>query len=128
MKDQPLSVYIIDDDPFFIEMMTEILEDEGYSVSSNFSAVLSLSEIRRQKPDCILVDLQMAEMNGLELCKEVRKMPQVSDKKIIFVSAHSDDMWKQKAKEAGGDGYITKPIDAVSFLSIIEEAIGGGAP
>ena len=67
MNDKALSFYIIDDDPFFIEMMTEVLEDEGHAVSSNHSAVLSLSEIRKQKPGCILVDLQMSEMNGLEL-------------------------------------------------------------
>ena len=127
MNAKTLSFYIIDDHPFFIEMMTEVLEDEGHSVSSNHSAILSLSEIRKQKPDCILVDLQMAEMNGLELCQEIRKMPRGSASKIIFVSAHADESWKQKASEAGGDGYITKPIDVASFLSVIAEIVEDGA-
>ena len=124
MNDKTLSIYIIDDDPFFVEMMTDVLEDEGHSVSSSHSAILSLSEIRAKRPGCILVDLQMAEMNGLELCQEIRKMPEASKSKVIFVSAHADDSWKQKASEAGGDGYITKPIDVVSFLSTIEEIVG----
>ncbi len=122
---KPLTFYIIDDDPMFVDIMTELLEDEGFSVASNHAALYALSEIRARKPDCILVDLQMSEMNGLELCQEVRKIPQASKTKIIFVSSHSDDMWKQKAREAGGDGYITKPIDAATFLSTIEAVIEG---
>ena len=127
MNDKQMTFYIIDDDPFFIEMMAEVLEDEGYSVSSNHSAILSLSEIRAKRPGCILVDLQMAEMNGLELCQEIRKMPEARNSKVIFVSAHSDDSWKQRASEAGGDGYITKPIDVVSFLATVAEVTGSSA-
>ena len=126
-KKKPQQFYIIDDDPIFVEMMTDILEDEGFSVSSNCAALYSLSEIRKLKPDCILVDLQMSEMDGLELCLELQKMPQIPNAKIIMVSAHDDDIWKRKANEAGANGYITKPIDAASFLSTIERIVGEGA-
>ncbi len=120
-----LKFFIIDDDPFFIELMTQILADAGHSVSSNNAAVFALSEIRSQRPDCILVDLQMAEMDGLALCAELRKMPEIKKSKIIFVSAHKAETWKQRASEAGADGYLTKPIDAVSFVQDIADILEG---
>lgn len=120
-----MKVYIIDDDPMMVDLLTDIMEDEGYDVSSHHAAAYSLSEIRSQKPDCVLVDLQMSEMNGLELCLEIRKIPRLSKTKIIFVSSHSDDSWKQRAREAGSDGYITKPIDAGILIETINNVMAG---
>lgn len=122
-----LKFFIIDDDPFFIELMTQLLADAGYSVASNHAAVFALSDIRAQRPDCILVDLQMSEMDGLELCAELRKMPEIENAKIIFVSSHTAATWKQRAQDAGADGYLTKPIDATTFIRDIAEIVEGAA-
>lgn len=118
-----LQFFVIDDDPFFVELLTDILEDEGYLVASNCAASYALNEIRSMKPDCILVDLQMSEMDGLTLCREVRKMPKMSKVPIIMVSSHDDDIWRQKAGDSGANGYITKPIDATSFLHTVKTTI-----
>ncbi len=122
----PLRIFVIDDDPFFVELIEEVLKAEGHSVSSNISAVYSLSEIRRKSPNCVLVDLQMAEMDGLELCQELRKMNELRATKIIFVSSHSDELWKERSAEAGADGYITKPIDATTLVQTIESIVRRG--
>ena len=107
-------------------MIEEVLKAEGHSVSSNISAVYSLREIRRKSPDCVLVDLQMAEMDGLELCQELRNMNELRATKIIFGSSHSDELWKERSAEAGADGYITKPIDATTLLQTIESIVRRG--
>ena len=52
-----LRIFVIDDDPFFVELIEEVLKTEGHSVSSKISTVYSLSEIRRKSPNCVLVDL-----------------------------------------------------------------------
>jgi two-component system alkaline phosphatase synthesis response regulator PhoP len=124
--EKPIDFYIIDDDPMMIMILTDLIEERGHSVTSNSSAEMSLSEIRTQKPDCILVDLQMPVMDGLELCEAIRKMPQLSKTKIIFVSSHNTDTWKLRATEAGGDGYVEKPIDDAVLFEIIETAMAAG--
>ncbi len=122
----PLRIFVIDDDPFFVELIEEVLKAEGHSVSSNTSAVYSLSGIRRKNPNCVLVGLQMAEMDGLELCQELRKMNELRATKIIFVSSHFDELWKERSAEAGADGYITKPIDATTLVQTIESIVSWG--
>ena len=102
-----------------------MLADAGHSVSSNHAAVFALSDIRAQRPDCILVDLQMSEMDGLELCAELRKMPESKNAIIIFVSSHTAETWKQRATDAGADGYLVKPIDATTFLQDIADIVKG---
>ena len=121
---KPLNIYLVDDDAFFVELITDILEDEGHSVLSNDSAVFSLSEIRRKVPDCVLVDLQMPEVDGLEMCRELRKSDETQRIKVIFVSAHTDQIWADRATEAGADSYITKPIDASTLIDTINSVMG----
>jgi len=65
----------------------------------------------------------MAEMDGLELCQELRKMNELRATKKIFVSSHSDELWKERSAEAGADGYITKPIDATTLAQTIESIV-----
>ena len=122
----PPRIFVIDDDPFFVELIEEVHEAEAHSVSSNISAVYSLSKICRKSPNCLLVDLQMAEMDGLKLCQELRKMDELRATKIIFVSSHFDELWKKRSAEAGVDGYITKPIDATTLVQTIESIVRWG--
>lgn len=86
-----LKFFIVDDDPEAIGFMTEVLKAEGHSVSSNCAAAYSLFEIRQQKPDCVLTDLAMAEMDGLEFCKELRSKRSLRNIKIIVVSVYGDE-------------------------------------
>ena len=116
-------IYIVDDDPFFIELLSTILEDEGHTVGSNVAAAYALSEVRRQRPDCILVDLQMAEMNGLELCEALRQMPETAKSAIVVVSAHSDPIWQNRARTIGANGFLVKPVDGAELLAAVDRAI-----
>ncbi len=124
---KPAKLYVVDDDPFFIELMTDLLEGAGYSVSSHHAAAFALSEIREQKADCVLIDLQMSEMDGMELCQELRKIPGLKNTKIIMVSAHTEDVWKDRARDIGADAYIEKPLDADEFLETVRRVISSRA-
>ena len=124
---KPTKLYVVDDDPFFIELMTDLLEGAGYFVSSHHAAAYALSEIRGEKPDCVLIDLQMSEMDGIELCGELRKIPSLKNTKIIMVSAHTEDVWKNSARDLGADAYIEKPLDADEFLETVGRVVSSRA-
>ncbi|MDH5188628.1 MAG: response regulator [Rhodospirillaceae bacterium] len=115
-----MKITIIDDDPDIIEAISLILGGAGHSVISSPAGVNAISLIRKKRPDLIITDLVMAEMDGLELCREIRKDKLLANTKIIMISARTDEMWKEKARSAGADGYIEKPIDTATFVKDVE--------
>jgi len=119
-----MKIFIVDDDSDMIRLMSVLLGQAGHDVSSQVAGSYALSEIAEQKPDCILIDLMMAEMDGLDFCRAVKARPGLSNTKCIFVSGREDEIWKERAMEVGAVGYITKPIDAAGFAAEVERLVG----
>ena len=118
-----MKVFIVDDDHDVIEVMKAVLEGAGHEVGSNVSGEEAVSGIRTMKPDCVIIDLMMAALDGLQLCDEIRQFPDLDDAKIIMVSARDADHWKEKAAEQGAAGYITKPINLETFADQISTIV-----
>lgn len=120
-----MKFFIIDDDDNMIQLMQVLIEASGHEVSSSLAGHQAISGITAMKPDCIITDLMMATMDGLELCDEIRANKSIGDTTIVMVSARDAEHWKVQAAERGADGYITKPIDPETFvddlLAIMEE-------
>ena len=115
-----MKITIIDDDPDIVEVISTLLEGAGHDVSSSPAGVNAISIIRKKRPDIIITDLVMAEMDGLELCREIRKDRTLDKTSIIMVSARTDTIWKERAKDAGANGFIEKPFDAATFVRDVE--------
>ncbi len=117
----------MDDDGIAVNLMSRYLKNEGHSVSENTSSRAAIPEIIAQKPHCLIVDLMMPEMDGMELIKHLRAKPELDATKIVVVSAKSYDFDRERAFSFGADGYIVKPIDPKTFVSqlvkIIEDRI-----
>ncbi len=118
-----MKAYIIDDDWDMINYFTVLLEGAGHQVFSGVSGVSNLPRIVARKPDAILVDLVMAEMDGLELVQQLRAKKELADAKIIMVTSKDHALWRKQAEEAGVDGYITKPVDEATFASQVEAIV-----
>lgn len=106
------SFYLVDDDRFFIKLMSRFLEAEGYSVTTNTSSAQALEDIVRKKPSCALIDMMMPEIDGLEMIQRLREEPSLQGMKIIVVSGKSYEFDRRRAFEFGADGYIIKPVDS----------------
>ncbi|MCG8510579.1 MAG: response regulator [Rhodospirillales bacterium] len=120
------TIFIVDDDPDMIEIMTLILESHGHRVGSSLAGTDAIPKIAAQKPDCVLTDLMMAELDGLHLCAELRARKDLGNMTIIVVSARDHPYWQERAREFGADGYIVKPLDPKTFAATVEDFIGGG--
>lgn len=112
--------FVIDDDDRFSELVTLVLQKAGHTVSCYNSSLQALKEVPPLRPDCILLDLMMPAMDGFELCKRFRELPELAGTKIIMVSAKTYDFDKRRAKQLGADGFIVKPIDIANFLREVE--------
>jgi CheY-like chemotaxis protein len=119
----PLKIYVVDDDAQIVEFMAVSLEAAGHTMFADISAVFAISRIVEKKPDSLITDLMMSVLDGIELCKLLRQRPELKDLVVIFVSAQGSDYWKQRAREAGADGYIVKPLLADTFVQEVESVI-----
>ncbi|MBT3307449.1 MAG: response regulator [Alphaproteobacteria bacterium] len=121
-----MKFYLVDDDSDFVDVMTALLEAAGHTVFADIAALPAISRIVTKRPDCIITDMMMSEMNGLELCAELRRRDELKNTVIIMVSAKIDDHWRNRANEAGADGFVDKPLNVETFVGQVEEIIAGG--
>jgi len=116
-------IFIVDDDRIFIKLMSKFLTAENQVVEYCTSSTRALSEILIKKPDCILLDMMMPEIDGLELLKQLRNEKSLDNIKIIIVSGKSYEFDRKRAFDFGADGYIVKPVDPDKIFGQIEKII-----
>src|SRR5260221_1021349 len=114
-----MKFYLVDDDPDVLALLTKVLEDAGHRVEASPSSLQAMKQIPVTRPDCVLTDLLMPEMDGFELVRELRRRPELEHMKIIVLSAKPYEFDRRRAKELGADGYITKPIERGTLLETI---------
>ena len=115
-----LTILIADDDPNILEILSYNLKKEGYNVveAENGKQAISLAE--EHKPHLLILDVMMPEMNGVDVCAELRERKEFADTFITFLTARDDDFSQITCYEAGGDDFMSKPIKPKVLLSRIK--------
>ncbi|MCW8916577.1 MAG: response regulator [Magnetovibrio sp.] len=106
-----LTFFIVDDDPSIIKLVGAILGVAGHEVVSSQSSVEALEQIATTKPDVVIADIMLPEMDGFQLCKRVKSNPDLVDTRVVMLSAKAYDFDKTYASKMGADGYIVKPFN-----------------
>jgi len=104
------SIMIVDDTPANLRLLQEILQEKGHRVVVFPRGALALKAAARKPPDLILLDIQMPDMDGYEVCRRFKADPGLRDVPVLFLSALSETMDKVRAFELGGVDYVTKPF------------------
>ena len=110
-------ILVVDDTPVNLMLLTSILQGAGHDVRASNSGRRALQMVERDPPDLLILDVNMPEMDGYALCRELRRKPGLETLPIIFISAHDDGAERVRAFDAGGDDYMTKPFEAVEVLA-----------
>lgn len=118
-EETKLSFFVVDDDPEMAEFMAELLKEAGHQATFHTDSTNVAEQIAEEKPDCVLLDLMMPGLDGMELCAELRAYEELNDTKLIVVSSKSYHYDRKKAFKSGVDGYINKPIREKDFVSKI---------
>ena len=119
MTDQ--SILIIDDNIDNLDLSRMLLELEGYLVRTAEQAEEAMRVLSAFHPSLILMDVQLPGMDGLELTRRLRQRPEFEDVVIVALTAYAMKGDDRKAREAGCDGYITKPINTRTFSAQVVE-------
>ena len=103
-------ILLVDDEPDILEIVSYNLEKEGYKIFTSVSGREAIEIARKEKPDLIILDVMMPEMDGMETCIEIRSIPALKNTLIAFLSARNEDYSQIAGFDAGADDYITKPV------------------
>ncbi len=106
----PPNIMVVDDTPANLKLLEDMLKARGYQVCSYPCGRLALAAAASQSPDLILLDVNMPEMNGYEVCKHLKADAKLKDIPVLFISALSETSDKVKAFSCGGVDYVTKPF------------------
>lgn len=113
-------VLVVDDEPQITRVLRHSLTAHRYDVRTAADGVSGLDTFRDWHPDLIITDLQMPEMDGIDFCREVRKISRVP---IIVLSVRGEEKTKVKALDAGADDYVTKPFGIDELLARVRAAL-----
>ena len=113
-------ILVVDDAPAIIDLLAGLLKDK-YRVKAAINGKVALRIAQSAKPpDLILLDIVMPEMNGLEVCKKLKKNAETTDIPIVFLSGEADEEACERGMEIGGAAYLKKPVEPKSLFSVIE--------
>jgi PAS domain S-box-containing protein len=114
------NVLIVDDIPDNLRLLSATLAQQGYGVQCAISGALALIGAQATRPDIILLDIKMPQMDGFEVCKRLKANPITQDIPVIFLSALDDAFDKVRAFQTGGVDYITKPFQVEEVVARVE--------
>ena len=113
-------VLIIEDDADIVELVRYNLEKEGFQVTSAADGVGGLVQIRKSPPDLLILDLMLPRLSGLEVCKEIRRDPELEHLPILVLTARSEEPDRVMGLEIGADDYVTKPFSPREILARVK--------
>ncbi len=116
----PKKVMVLEDEPMMFELLNELLGLEGYQVTKPKSLDNILAELTADRPDAVLIDVNLKDANGLDLLSKIRADQQLKDM-IVLLSSGSD--YRQESVQRGADGFLMKPYMPEDLLTALKQKL-----
>ena len=120
MRKRITKILLVDDDPDILEIVSYNLVQEGFEIFTASNGKEAILKAIKEVPDLIIMDVMMPEMDGMEACENIRRIPALNHVIITFLTARSEDYSQVAGFDAGADDYITKPIKPKLLVSKVK--------
>ena len=120
MKKRNVKILLVDDEPDILEIVSYNLVQEGFEIFTASNGKEAILKAIKEVPDLIIMDVMMPEMDGMEACENIRRIPALNHVIITFLTARSEDYSQVAGFDAGADDYITKPIKPKLLVSKVK--------
>lgn len=118
-----MKILIVDDEKDLVDLMVYNLEKEGFQTLRAYDGETALKLAENKKPDLMVLDLMLPGMQGMEVCKKIRRNPQTATLPIIMLTAKGEEIDKILGLELGADDYVTKPFSVKEILARIKAVL-----
>ncbi len=113
-----MKVMVVDDEPFILRSLTYVLRKEGFDVHEAHNGREALEVFEREKPQLVFLDVMMPEMNGFEVCREIKGKPENQDVGVVMLTARGQDTDRSRGLSAGANEYLTKPFSPTKVVEL----------
>lgn len=120
MKKKDIKILLVDDELDILEIVGYNLSQEGYQIATAANGREAIAKAKKFLPNLIIMDVMMPEMDGMEACENIRKIPELNNVIITFLTARSEDYSQVAGFDAGADDYISKPIKPKLLVSKVK--------
>lgn len=122
----PVSILVVDDDPHLREIVSFALRQAGFSTEEAVDGRDALNRVQLRKPDLVVLDILMPELDGLEVCRQLRQAAQ--NLPVVFLSSRDDEVDRIVGLELGGDDYLTKPFSPRELVARVKAVLRRARP
>ncbi len=119
-------ILAVDDEPNIVRLIQVNLERHGYQVETANNGAQALAKIKANRPDLLVSDVMMPEMDGFELLANVRRDPALMDLPVIMLTAKAQDKDVLEGYKTGADMYLTKPFNPQELLAFVKRILSSG--
>ncbi len=123
MDNNAFTLLLVDDETDILDFVGYNLRKEGYKVLTSDNGRDAILKAKENTPHLILLDVMMPQMDGIETCREIKRLPGLESTLIVFFTARSEDFTQILSLDAGGDDYITKPIKPALLVSKVNSLL-----
>ena len=110
-------ILLVDDEEDILEFLSYNLIKDGFEILTANNGAKGLALAKKHKPDLVILDVMMPEMDGVDVCQRIRELPELDETLVLFLSARAEDYSELAGFSAGADDYITKPIKPKLLIS-----------
>ena len=121
---KPKKILIVDDTPDIVQFLVVRLRSEGFDTLTAYNGFDALEVTRKEKPDLIILDVMMPQLNGFQVCRKIKQDPDLVHIPVIFLTAKDQPSDKFWGEEVGSSAYLTKPVDPREVAQKVHELLG----
>lgn len=120
-------ILAVDDEPNIVRLIQVNLERQGYQVETANNGAQALAKIRASRPDLLVSDVMMPEMDGFELLSNIRRDPLLQDLPVIMLTAKAQDANVMEGYQRGADMYLTKPFNPIELIQFVKRILSSAS-
>ncbi len=114
-----LTVLIVDDEPAILELVRFTLEDTHIRILEAADGAAALALARAERPDVVLLDVRLGQLDGIEVCRRIRLDPELAATRIVMLTAADQESDRARGLAAGADEYLSKPFSPLALLALV---------
>ncbi len=116
-------ILIVEDEESLLKLESILLSSKGYNVTGVMDGKAALKEVQLNRPDLVILDIMLPEMDGFEVCRQIKQNPETSNIPVVMLTAKKNSQDLARGQEVGSDAYITKPFKSSKVLDTIQELL-----